>query len=80
MLEAFKPLIARLDCFLVAMPHERVMLFRGLASVRTARWYRIGGQQRYAAFTSLSAEDLVAWEFAGGDGGTRAHPVVSLTW
>ena len=49
--------VARLDRFLVAMQPEHVMLFRGMAGVRTGRLYDIGAEQRMPAFNSLSREE-----------------------
>eukprot|EP01062_Namystynia_karyoxenos_P036273 TRINITY_DN2641_c1_g1_i4.p1 TRINITY_DN2641_c1_g1~~TRINITY_DN2641_c1_g1_i4.p1 ORF type:complete len:1646 (+),score=494.69 TRINITY_DN2641_c1_g1_i4:713-4939(+) len=85
-LAVFKPLIWRLDCFIDAMGGRSAVLFRGLRMVRTARQYAIGMSLVYPAFTSLSENAGVAWEFAGEDGGTwisvqarSALPVASMS-
>eukprot|EP01062_Namystynia_karyoxenos_P010248 TRINITY_DN13627_c0_g1_i2.p1 TRINITY_DN13627_c0_g1~~TRINITY_DN13627_c0_g1_i2.p1 ORF type:complete len:1373 (+),score=297.18 TRINITY_DN13627_c0_g1_i2:85-4203(+) len=83
-LSLFKPLIWRLDLFIASMDREGGLLYRGISGVRVARHYSIGKYVLVPAFTSLTKDKSVAWNFTGKDGGTwqmvHITAALSVAW
>eukprot|EP01062_Namystynia_karyoxenos_P010247 TRINITY_DN13627_c0_g1_i1.p1 TRINITY_DN13627_c0_g1~~TRINITY_DN13627_c0_g1_i1.p1 ORF type:complete len:1416 (+),score=252.55 TRINITY_DN13627_c0_g1_i1:85-4332(+) len=83
-LSLFKPLIWHLDLFIASMDREGGLLYRGISGVRVARHYSIGKYVLDPAFTSLTKDKSVAWDFTGKDGGTwqmvHITAALSVAW